>query len=74
MKLSKVTIMALKGSEPDFKRKLADTLGITVRTLNRYIAENDDTLTKASSMELIRQHTGLSDTEILEVELTGTEK
>jgi hypothetical protein len=74
MKLSKVTIMALKGSDADFKKKLSEELKISPRTLNRYILSNDDTLTKASAMALIREHIGLPDDVILEEESMGMEK
>ena len=72
MRLSKVAIMALKGSDSNFKEKLAVELGVSPQTLYRYIAiaDKDDTLTKAGALELIRSETGLSDEFILEKETT----
>jgi transposase len=67
MKLSKIAILALKGSKGS-KKRIADALGVTESTVYRWIAENHDSLTKASSMLVIREITGLSDSEILEVE------
>lgn len=70
MKLSKVAILALKGSGVDFKERLAKSIGVSLQTLYRYIVENDDAMTKAAAMELIREMTGLDDDEILEREAT----
>lgn len=68
MKLSKITILALRGTSPEFKKNLAKTLGVSLQTIYRYISDNDDTLTKAESLELIRLETGLLDEQILERE------
>lgn len=69
MKLSIAAILALRGSDRKSKEKLADSLGVSVSTVNRYLAENDDNLTKAAALQVIRGITGLPDQEIL----TGTE-
>lgn len=69
MKLSHVAILALRGLDRKSKETLADSLGVSVSTVNRYIAENDDNLTKAAALQVIRGITGLPDGEIL----TGTE-
>lgn len=69
MKLSNVAILALRGLDRSGKESLADSLGVSVSTVNRYIAENDDNLTKAAALQVIRGITGLPDGEIL----TGTE-
>lgn len=68
MKLSKLTILALKGTEVEVRERLANVLGVSLPTLYRYISDNDDTLTKAASLEVIREITGLGDNEILERE------
>lgn len=68
MVLSRVAILAIRGSDTDFKDRLAKALGVTKLTAYQYIRDNDDTLTKAAAMELIRELTGLSDDQILETE------
>lgn len=68
MKLSKAAILALRGLGPREKDALADLLDVSKKTLYRYISDNDDSLTKAASLEYIRFKTGLSDDEILEKE------
>jgi len=68
MKLSTAAQLALKGLDRKGKEKLAESLGVSVSTVNRYIAENDDNLTKAAALQVIRGITGLPDQEIL----TGT--
>lgn len=73
MKLSKVAILALKGTDVEFRERLAKSIGVSLPTLYRYIVENDDTLTKAAAIEMIREITGLSDNEILEREPTVAE-
>jgi hypothetical protein len=47
---------------------LALALGCSEGSINRYIRENDDNLTKAAALEVIRKETGLTDDEILEKE------
>lgn len=44
---------------------LAFALNCTEQTIIRYINTNDDTLTKAAALEVIRKETGMSDSEIL---------
>lgn len=68
MKLSHIAILALKGTSGDFKRTLANKLGVTENTLYKYINENNDVLTKASALQLIGEVTGLSNDQILEEE------
>lgn len=65
MKLSTAAQLALKGLDRKGKEKLAESLGVSVSTVNRYIAENDDNLTKAAALQVIRGITGLPDQEIL---------
>lgn len=69
MKLSTAAQLALKGLDRKGKERLAESLGVSVSTVNRYIAENDDNLTKAAALQVIRGITGLPDQEIL----TGTD-
>ena len=68
MKLSKAAILALRGIKIDSKEELAKVLGVSMKTLYRYLSDNDDTLTKAAALEFIRKETGLADSEILESE------
>lgn len=68
MRISDIAILALKGTGADGIEKLADALDVSTRTVYRYIDENDDNLTKAAALQVIRGITGLPDTEIL----TGT--
>ena len=44
-----------------------DALGCTEFTIARYIQKNSDNLTKAAAMQIIREVTGLSDIEILDI-------
>lgn len=71
MKLSTAAQLALKGMDRKGKEKLAESLGVSVSTVNRYIAENDDNLTKAAALQVIRGITGLPDQEILTVQVQG---
>jgi transcriptional regulator with XRE-family HTH domain len=66
MKLSSIAILALRGCTPEIKKKLADALGVTVPSINRYLRDNDDSLTKVAALEVIREVTGLTDDQILE--------
>lgn len=67
MKLTKIAILAIKGSK-DFVLKASEDQGVAKQTVYRWIAENDDTLTKASILKIIREETGLTDEQILEPE------
>lgn len=66
MKLSKAAILAIRGLTLDQKQQLADILGVSLKTLYRHIASNDDNLTKASALQFLRGVTGLPDGELLE--------
>jgi hypothetical protein len=48
------------------KLKLATALNCSQQTINRYLVNNDDNLTKAAALEIIAEGTGLKDSEILE--------
>ncbi|MBO9203230.1 MULTISPECIES: hypothetical protein [Niastella] len=64
MKLNQKALKAI--NNPVTRRRLMDALGCTEFTIARYIQKNSDNLTKAASMKIIREVTGLSDSEILE--------
>lgn len=50
------------------RNRLAMALDKTDFTIIRYIKDNDDALTKAAALQVIREETGLPDEEILEEE------
>jgi hypothetical protein len=63
----KLTQKALKAiNTPTTRRRLMDVLGCTEFTIARYIQKNSDNLTKAAALQVIREDTGLADSEILE--------
>jgi hypothetical protein len=64
MKLTEVALTAI--DKQAIKSKLALALECSENTINRYIRTNDDNLTKAAALKVIRQETGLSDEDILE--------
>lgn len=66
MKLSKIALLAIKGTDKDFKDRLAEKCGVSPRTLNRWISDNDDNLTKADPLQMISEETGLDQSQILE--------
>jgi transcriptional regulator with XRE-family HTH domain len=68
MQLSNITILALRGSEKEVKQKIADAVGVAIHTVYRWINDNDDNLTKASALKVIREELGLTDSQILEEE------
>ncbi len=52
---------------PAMRRLLMAALGdVAESTIYRYINTNDDNLTKAAALKVIREETGLKDEEILE--------
>ena len=63
-KLSQKALKAV--NTPLIRRRLMDALGCTEFTIARYIQKNSDNLTKAASMEIIREATGMTDDEILQ--------
>lgn len=65
MKLAKIGILALKGS-PDMRDRIREMENVTPQAVNRWIKNNDDILTKAAILRLIKDETGLSDDQLLE--------
>jgi adenosine/AMP kinase len=55
-----------KINTPGVRLKLAFALEVTEQTIIRYITNNDEKLTLAASMAVIREETGLKDSQILE--------
>lgn len=71
MRLTKSALEAI--NTPACRRKLMAALGdVAESTIYRYIATNDDNLTKAAAMKVIREVTGLTDEEILEEDAVVT--
>ena len=64
MKLTKLALQRI--SQQRIKLMLAIALECSEGTINRYIKNNDDRLTNASSLKVIREETSMSDSEILE--------
>lgn len=67
----RITQKALKEIKSDTRIKtlLALELNKSVYTITRWIEDNDDNLTKAAALKVIRKETGLKDREILEAEV-----
>lgn len=63
----KLTTVALKLiNDVPLRLKLAMALSVSEQTIIRYIDTNHENLTKAAAMQVIREETGLSDSNILE--------
>jgi hypothetical protein len=67
MKLNNAGISILKGNKA-IKKRIMAALVISLATMYRYIKDNDENLTKASVLAIIREETGLADEQILEAE------
>ena len=72
MRLTKIALEAIRQHSPGIKSKLALALNCSEASINRYIRDNDDNLTKAAALEVIRKESGLSREEILENETAKT--
>lgn len=70
MKLTETVIQRISDSK-SLPKKLRDALGVSRTTFWRYINENNDSLTKAAALNIIREETGLTDDQILEAEPAG---
>lgn len=68
MRLSRIAILAVRGASPGIIEKLAEAIGVSKPSVYKYINENNDGLTKAAALKVIREETGLTDQEILEEE------
>lgn len=65
MQLSHIALIAVKGLMPGINPKLMTALGASEASIYRYVAENNDNLTKAAVLKVIREETGLSNDQIL---------
>ena len=72
MRLTKLALLAVNGAK-DSKKRLAEALDVSLDTIYRWLANNDDNLTKAAALKVIREETGLTDEEILETEEASSE-
>lgn len=73
MRLSELAIQRITDSK-SLPKKLRATLGITRQTMAKYLKENNDFLTKASAIKIIREETGLTDDQILEESTADVER
>jgi hypothetical protein len=63
----KLTQKALKSIDnPNCRMRIALALQVSDITVRRYISLNDDSLTKAAALKVIKKETGLKTDEILE--------
>jgi hypothetical protein len=71
MRLSKIAILALRGTSKEFKKDMAEKLNTSDNSLYRWINDNEENgpLTTMKSLQLIREETGLNDGQILEEEI-----
>jgi hypothetical protein len=65
MKLSKIAILALRGMGSGVKDRIAAALGVSTASVYNYIKDNNDNLTKAAVLDIIKEETGLEYSEIL---------
>lgn len=65
MRLTDIALQAIKDHSPAIKSKLALALNCSEGSINKYLRDNSDNLTKAAALQVIRQETGLSDQQIL---------
>ena len=66
MRLTSIAIRAITLGSSGMKSKLAIALRCSEGTINRYIRENDDNLTKAAALLVIQDESGLREGELLE--------
>jgi len=65
MKLTNIALQTIIASK-EIKHKLGLALDRSEGSINLYLRENKDDLTKAAALKVIREETGLTDEEILE--------
>lgn len=68
MRLSHIAILAIKGASPGIIKPLAKAMGVSEPSVYKYINENNDNLTKAAAISVIKDFTTLSEKDILEEE------
>lgn len=65
MRIKKLVLMAIKGDK-DLRAKIKAALNISEPTLYRLLSQNDEDLTKAAALKVIREGLDLTDMDILE--------
>lgn len=65
MKITKSCIEMVRKS-PSCQAAIAEALGVSLYTVQKYIRENSEELTKAAALDVLMEHTGLTRDEILE--------
>lgn len=68
MKLNTAGISILRGNKPLWEA-VRKALGVSTASMYRYVSTNDAVLTQASALKVIREETGLTDSEILQEEI-----
>ena len=64
--LSPIALQAIRDHSPGIKSKLALALNCSEASINRYIRNNDDNLTKLDALAVIQEETGLTLDEIFD--------
>lgn len=64
----KATVLATLRNHKRAKNRLASELDKSSYTIERWIRDNDESLTLAASLRIIREELGLTDSEILQEE------
>lgn len=67
MKIKKEVLQKVAES-PALRKKLMSALSVSPASITRYLADNDDNLTKAAALKVIGEYFNLSNEEILEPE------
>jgi deoxyribose-phosphate aldolase len=65
-RIAPLALLAIKGSRGTIVPKLSAVLKVSEATVYKYIQENDENLTKASALKIIREEINLTDDQILE--------
>lgn len=65
MKLKQFVIWAIKGN-PSLRHEIRGVLGVSNPTMTRLLQDNDDDLTKAASLEVLRNRLDLPDEILLD--------
>ena len=73
MRLSTAGISILRGNKAIWEA-VRDALGVSDNTMYRYVQRNLEELTKAAALKVLREETGLTDSELLEDETVGAIK
>jgi len=67
MRLSIAGISILRGNKAIWEA-IREALDVSIASMYRYVQANDAELTKAAAMRVLREETGLTDSELLEQE------